>query len=180
MGQQPLGLDASAVQSMPVSITTHWCDLTWLQVLFRQRCPVFMLSQEKALHHGAATFLRNTACLHPTTPHSLYLQETLTLTHTFWKNSLPSSLGNSQLSWSDESRASSRVKSCCHLPHHLRNLRQQQEADFLLCPLHPHPRSPHWGLNFSPYAATHWPNLHLLKQHLATDVFGVTWLFSRS
>lgn len=41
-------------------------------------------SKEKALHHCAATFLRNTACLHPTTAHSpekLYLQETNSQPH---------------------------------------------------------------------------------------------------
>lgn len=102
---------------------------------------------------------------------------TLTLSLTFWKNSLPSSLGNSQLSWADESRASSQVKSCCHLPHHLRNIRQQHEVDFLLCPLHPHPRSPQWGHNLVHMLLTDqtWPNSSPFKtalgnRHLWSDL----------
>lgn len=132
-------------------ITTPQCDLTWLQLLLR--------------------------------PSAQYLcrSKRLTLTLTLWKNSLHSSLRNSQLSWSDESRASSQVKSCYHLPHHLRNIRQQQEADFLLWPLHPW-----WGSLWACFAqCTGVPGtltkpdqiVHLLKQHLATDIFGLTWLF---
>lgn len=50
MHQQSVGLDASAMQSMPVSITTHQdtrCDLTWLQLLFRPKCPVFVQKSGK-------------------------------------------------------------------------------------------------------------------------------------
>lgn len=181
MGQQSLGLDASAMQSMPRSISTPQCDLTWLQLLFRSRCPILVQKSRKGtivkkrpytivLPPSSGTLPASTQQQPIAQRNSICKRLILSLTHIFWKNSLPSSLGNSQLSWSDESRASSQGRSCCHLPHQLRNIRQQQQADLLLCPLHPLPRSPHWGHDLVHMLPTD-QTVHVLKQHLATEVW---------
>lgn len=91
MGQEPVGLDASAMWSM-LGLSPH-IGMTWpgLKLLPSPRCPTLVRSQEEALYNGATTFPENTAC----SRQKLYLQDSKSQSnHTLWKNSLPSSPGN--------------------------------------------------------------------------------------
>lgn len=56
----------------------HQCVLTRLKLLSSPRCPTLVQKSEEVLYHGAATFPRNTACIHltpPCSPEKPYLQE---------------------------------------------------------------------------------------------------------
>lgn len=149
MGHQPVGLDAPAMQSMPVPITTHQHDLTWLQVLFRLRCPVCMQKPGKG-HTPWCCHLPQEHCLPPpnNTPQpteTLFARDSHPHSHILEKQPAfqPRKFPAQLIRWKHGQFTSKKL-----LPF-TPPLKKYNATKswFSVLLLHPHPRSYHWGHN---------------------------------